>query len=225
MPLRKIFQTPISIEPNVTSHKSFQRELSLVAIVTFMLLFLVPVPAFSDVDPIQTELSKVMPELPLPPNRPLLTTARRQIGADWTIANGYTGKGVSVVVMDWVDGPNLTEAVQKKVLKNWTMILTLARDLARIIHAAHLLPERVLHRDIRPPNVMLRDFWTNGNELNVVVMDFDLSWHVDALEKSIVAKPLGFMAPEQLHQRESASTRSATRSSCTTPPAATIRVT
>ena len=115
----------------------------------------------------------------------------------------------AVVVMDWVDGPNLTEAVQKKVLKNWTMILTLARDLARIIHAAHLLPERVLHRDIRPPNVMLRDFWTNGNELNVVVMDFDLSWHVDALEKSIVAKPLGFMAPEQLHQRESASTRSA----------------
>lgn len=83
------------------------------------------------------------------------------------------------------------------------------RDLARIIHAAHLLPERVLHRDIRPPNVMLRDFWTNGHELNVVVMDFDLSWHVDALEKSVVAKPLGFMAPEQLHQRESASTRSA----------------
>lgn len=115
----------------------------------------------------------------------------------------------AVVVMDWVDGPNLTDAVQKKVLKNWTMMLTLARDLARIIHAAHLLPERVLHRDIRPPNVMLRDFWSNGNELDVVVMDFDLSWHVDALEKSIVAKPLGFMAPEQLHQRESASTRSA----------------
>lgn len=115
----------------------------------------------------------------------------------------------AIVVMDWVDGPNLADAVQKKVFKNWTMILTLARDLARIIHAAHLLPERVLHRDIRPPNVMLRDFWTNGNELNVVVMDFDLSWHVDALEKSIVAKPLGFMAPEQLHQRESASTRSA----------------
>lgn len=115
----------------------------------------------------------------------------------------------AVVVMDWVDGPNLADAIQKKVLKTWTMILTLARDLARIIYAAHLLPERVLHRDIRPPNVMLRNFWTNGNELDVVVMDFDLSWHVDALEKSIVAKPLGFMAPEQLHQRESASTRSA----------------
>jgi eukaryotic-like serine/threonine-protein kinase len=113
------------------------------------------------------------------------------------------------VVMEWIDGPDLMAAVESRLLTDWRSVLTVARDLARIIHRAHLLPERVLHRDIRPPNVMLKDYWTNGNEINVVVMDFDLSWHVDALEKSIVAKPLGFMAPEQLHQRATESTRSA----------------
>ena len=74
-----------------------------------------------------------------------------------------------------------------------------------------LLAERVLHRDIRPPNVMVRNFWS-GDDYEVVVTDFDLSWHIDSLEHSIVAKPLGFMAPEQLRRRDtrdSSQTRSA----------------
>lgn len=101
------------------------------------------------------------------------------------------------VAMEWINGPNLGEAVKANVLDTWQLQIKVAKDLANIIHAAHMLPERVLHRDIRPPNVMLRDYWGTGDP-DVVVMDFDLSWHKDALEKSIVAKPLGFMAPEQL---------------------------
>ena len=112
----------------------------------------------------------------------------------------------ALVVMEWIEGPNLMEAVSTRALSGWNNLLLVARDLARIVHSAHLLPERVLHRDIRPPNVMLRNFRTDEAP-EVVVMDFDLSWHKDALEKSIVAKPLGFMAPEQLHGRDT--TRSA----------------
>ena len=114
----------------------------------------------------------------------------------------------AVVVMEWIDGPNLMEAVQKRALTSWDMILDVAVGLARIVHAAHLLPEGVLHRDVRPPNIMLRDFWTNGQIIDVMVMDFDLSWHIDALENTVLAKPLGFMAPEQLHHK-GGSTRSA----------------
>ena len=101
------------------------------------------------------------------------------------------------VAMEWINGPNLGEAVKSNFLDSWQLQIKVAKDLADIIHSAHMLPERVLHRDIRPPNVMLRNFWET-QEPDVVVMDFDLSWHKDALEKSIVAKPLGFMAPEQL---------------------------
>jgi len=99
--------------------------------------------------------------------------------------------------MEWINGPNLLEAVVSGILDNWFNLVKVANDLAKIIHAAHMLPERVLHRDIRPPNVMLRDYWETQIP-EVMVMDFDLSWHKDALEKSIMAKPLGFMAPEQL---------------------------
>lgn len=114
----------------------------------------------------------------------------------------------AVVVMEWIDGPNLMEAVHKRVLSSWDMILEVALGLAKIVHSAHILPEGVLHRDIRPPNIMLRDFWTNGQTVDVMVMDFDLSWHIDALENTVLAKPLGFMAPEQLHHK-GGSTRSA----------------
>ena len=111
------------------------------------------------------------------------------------------------VVMDWINGPNLMEAVQARALEDWHSLLRVAHQLGTIVHAAHQLPEGVLHRDIRPPNVMLRNYW-DANEIDVVVMDFDLSWHMDALEKSVIAKPLVFMAPEQLHNR-GGTTRSA----------------
>jgi len=62
--------------------------------------FISPTNANADVDPIQALLAAKLPKLPLPPNPARLITAREQIGADWTIANGYTGQGVSVAVMD-----------------------------------------------------------------------------------------------------------------------------
>lgn len=118
----------------------------------------------------------------------------------------------ALVVMEWVDGPDLDEVVKGRNATDWLTVIRIARDLSRVIYQAHQLPERVLHRDIRPHNVMLRNFWNGDGDFEVVVTDFDLSWHVESLEHSVVAKPLGFMAPEQLHRREGrdgASTRSA----------------
>ena len=109
----------------------------------------------------------------------------------------------ALVVMEWIDGPDLDELVKSKAITDWHSIIRIARDLATVIFRAHKLTERVLHRDIRPHNVMIRNFWLGSDDYEVVVTDFDLSWHIDSLEHSIVAKPLGFMAPEQLRRRDS----------------------
>jgi len=118
----------------------------------------------------------------------------------------------ALVVMEWIDGPDLSTLVKSQLAKDWFTLIRIAHDLSKVIFQAHQLPERVLHRDIRPPNVMLRNYWSQDEDFEVVVTDFDLSWHVESLELSVIAKPLGFMAPEQLHRREGrggASTRSA----------------
>ncbi len=107
-------------------------------------------------------------------------------------------------------GPSLTEAKQAQIFRDWHTIQLTAIDLTRIIRKAHTLPQRVLHRDIRPANVMLRDYWTKNGEISVVVLDFDLSWHRDSREKSVVhTSAVGYLAPEQINERHDGSTRNA----------------
>lgn len=116
----------------------------------------------------------------------------------------------ALVVMEWIDGPNLADAKQAKRLADWHSVLPVAEKLTSIIRSAHMLPERVLHRDIRPPNVMLRDYWLDEAACDVVVLDFDLSWHQGAQERSILhTTSAGYLAPEQLRPNKNVSTRSA----------------
>ena len=89
------------------------------------------------------------------------------------------------VVMDWIDGPSLNHAVASNKIRDWELILRISSDITNIIRRGHALPERVLHRDIRPSNVMLRGFYSDPNGWDVVVLDFDLSWHRGALDKSV----------------------------------------
>ena len=114
-------------------------------------------------------------------------------------------------VMDFVDGPDLLNAVRTGRVVGWSMMLGIAVDLARIVRSAHMLPERVLHRDLRPSNIMLKGFREGSNEWEVVVLDFDLSWHRDANELSVInpAAATGYLAPEQIRRGKSESTRHA----------------
>ena len=114
------------------------------------------------------------------------------------------------VVMDWVDGPTLYEAQEAHQIDDWASILKIGCQMTDIIRHAHAIPERVLHRDIRPSNIMLEGFYSRPDEWRVVVLDFDLSWHQGALEQSVVHGPLaGYLAPEQIQATSGASTRHA----------------
>jgi len=121
-------------------------------------------------------------------------------GVDGMVAYHQASEIPAFVVMDFVDGPNLKEAVDGRLVSDWHDLLRIAVDLARIIHSAHSLPERVLHRDIRPPNIMLKGFYQDSQNWKVVVLDFDMSWHRDAFEKTIASREgsSGYVAPEQL---------------------------
>jgi serine/threonine protein kinase len=115
------------------------------------------------------------------------------------------------VVMDLIEGPNLKEAVEAQQLNDWLDRTRIGKRIAEIILAAHHLQARVLHRDIRPPNIMLRNFYQRPEESEVVVLDFDLSWHKGASEKSVIFGNTlsGYLAPEQLARSPDAPTRSA----------------
>lgn len=103
------------------------------------------------------------------------------------------------IVMDYVDGPTLTEAVNWGNLEDLGVALQVLVQVGEVVHAAHNLDELVLHRDLKPDNVILRNGFNRGDPPDVVVVDFDLSWHKGALELSVVhgARAQGYAAPEQ----------------------------
>lgn len=115
------------------------------------------------------------------------------------------------VVMEYVEGPSIQEAVSDRRLTSWPAVLRAGVELAKIIHSSHQLPERVLHRDIRPSNVMLKNGWLDEDLWQVVVLDFDLSWHKDAHEVSVASpgSENSYLAPEQTYRSTAASTRNA----------------
>lgn len=114
------------------------------------------------------------------------------------------------VVMERIDGPNLTEATEAGYLAEWPDLLSAGVQLAQIVRRAHELPERVLHRDLRPSNVMLSGYYADPQEWNVVVLDFDLSWHRGAFEQSVIhTSAAGYLAPEQMRPIKRVSTRNA----------------
>lgn len=113
------------------------------------------------------------------------------------------------LAMEYIDGPTLERAVREKRL-DFQAKLRVLRDAAAVVHMCHRLPDRVLHRDLRPPNILLEGFDIDPLSFQAKIVDFDLSWHRGALEKSVfVGKEasLVYLAPEQLQDIPGASTR------------------
>lgn len=116
----------------------------------------------------------------------------------------------ATLIMEWIAGQNLAELVATGQFVEWGHILDVASQLTNIIADAHGVPERVLHRDIRPANVMVDGFW-QGDPLQVRVLDFDLSWHRGSVEKSVIfgSQLSGYLAPEQIQRKVGVSTQHA----------------
>lgn len=110
------------------------------------------------------------------------------------------------IIMDFVEGYTLREAVDKKVLFSLHNKISVLKIVAEIMHKSHNLKECILHRDLKPENIMLQDFYYEYEmePLKVVILDFDLSWHKGATELTVPlgAMSQGFMAPEQAEENE-----------------------
>jgi serine/threonine protein kinase len=112
------------------------------------------------------------------------------------------------VAMDWIDGFDLRQAFQSHLLQSWDSVLEISLKIASVLKEAHALPERVLHRDLRPANIMVKRPRLH-RPWEVYLLDFDLSWYLGSIEQSVIygSDAFGFLAPEQIHPQNGSSSR------------------
>jgi serine/threonine protein kinase len=105
------------------------------------------------------------------------------------------------IVMAYVEGVTLQQAVEARPNLPWTIRLSIIKKVAEIVQASHSLSRTVMHRDLKPSNIMIRNFdFCEWFDPDIVVLDFDMSWHKGSSEKDVVFESrddFGYLAPEQ----------------------------
>jgi tRNA A-37 threonylcarbamoyl transferase component Bud32 len=109
---------------------------------------------------------------------------------------GVTPEGMFYYVMEYLQGDNLEQAVQRDGPQPWQRVVRILRQAGGSLHEAHQLG--LVHRDIKPHNIMLCQ---RGGESGVVkVLDFGLAKQLRGDASSaptvLAGTPL-YMAPER----------------------------
>jgi eukaryotic-like serine/threonine-protein kinase len=118
------------------------------------------------------------------------------------VVDAGSWRGRLYLVMDWVEGPLLSQMIDNKEIRDVDHALSLFQGLVRGVHAMHR--RLVVHRDLKPTNVMVRQI---GRREEPVVIDFGLAKILRPGEApraeglSVEFHTLGtaeYMAPEQV---------------------------
>ena len=113
---------------------------------------------------------------------------------------GVTENKLPYLVMEYLEGPNLSEELRKNGTLSLERALEIFQPICAAVTAAHA--SGLIHRDLKPSNVILQQLkW--GGEL-VKVVDFGIakaitkSESADPSSKGVVVGTLGYMSLEQV---------------------------
>ena len=118
--------------------------------------------------------------------------------------------GVPYLVMEWLEGESLGEALRKAPRQSVQRTASVVRGIAQALKAAHA--KGVIHRDLKPDNVFL--LRRDGAEDFVKVLDFGIAKLIQASDSNryqtqtgaIIGTP-AYMSPEQCRGAKHIDTR------------------
>lgn len=119
---------------------------------------------------------------------------------------GETEDGVSYMVMEYIEGRELSALIKNEGKQPFEVVLPFIREFADALDYAH--SKGFVHRDIKPSNIMVRK--SADGQLHPVLMDFGVAKIQDAqthLTGSGAVGTIDYMAPEQIREAEAVDNR------------------
>lgn len=121
-----------------------------------------------------------------------------------------------VAFMEHIPGATLDEVIAETEIGNPFDLLKLFEMICKAVRSCHLSDGQVLHRDLKPGNIIFRN-WFNGYDISDLIaseirlINFDLSWHrfTSGNSKAISADDAGYYAPEHKGAKNAPPPRSA----------------
>ncbi|MBI4853286.1 MAG: protein kinase [Acidobacteria bacterium] len=113
---------------------------------------------------------------------------------------GVTENKLPYLVMEYLEGPNLSEELRKHGTLSLERALEIFQPICAAVTAAH--SSGLIHRDLKPSNVILQQLKWGGEFIKVV--DFGIakaiskSENIDPSAKGVVVGTLGYMSLEQV---------------------------
>lgn len=118
-------------------------------------------------------------------------------------ANTFTmnDKRYCYIAMEYVDGIPLDKYLEREVKVSVDLALEIQKGICAGLAQAHSLEPPVVHRDVKPQNVMMA---LKGSKFIVKVSDFGLAQHVDPITRlAEAAGTLAYLPPEGFWNYES----------------------
>jgi serine/threonine protein kinase len=107
--------------------------------------------------------------------------------------------GVAYIELELVEGTNLENLIKTGVMQDEALLVNIARGVAQALEAVHVAG--IIHRDVKPANVLLAGDFLSRRDAGVKLIDFGLAIEkkdVKTAGESEFAGTPAYMAPEQL---------------------------
>jgi serine/threonine-protein kinase len=124
---------------------------------------------------------------------------------------GETAEGLVYLAMEYVPGEPLSRLLERESVLPPRRAAEIARQVAEALTVAHELPVPVIHRDLKPDNIMLARSRDGGDWVKVV--DFGIAKAISGETQALTSPGLAvgtprYMSPEQLTAADNLDPRS-----------------
>jgi len=124
---------------------------------------------------------------------------------------GETAEGLVYLAMEYVPGEPLSRLLEREPVLPPRRAAEIARQVAEALTVAHELPVPVIHRDLKPDNIMLARSRDGGDWVKVV--DFGIAKAISGETQALTSPGLAvgtprYMSPEQLTASDNLDPRS-----------------